>query len=106
MKRCFTVESDCLGIVERLKKIDQDYVLFYNLDRKKYELHNKNQQGDSYCLTFPFEVIDERMLDLAMKTRVENSDALFEELEKENSKREKKIASTAINAFKESLYES
>lgn len=106
MKRCFAVESDCLGIVERLKKIDRDYIILYNLDSKKYELHNKNQQGDSYCLTFPFEIIDERMLDLAMKTRVENSDVLFEELEKENSKREKQIASTAINAFKESLYES
>ena len=106
MKRCFAVESDCLGIVERLKKIDRDYIILYNLDSNNYELHNKNQQGDSYCLTFPFETIDERMIDLTLKTRVENSDALFEELDKENSKLEKQIASTALNAFKESLYES
>ena len=46
------------------------------------------------------------MIDLTLKTRVENSDALFEELDKENSKLEKQIASTALNAFKESLYES
>lgn len=106
MKRCFAVESDCLGIVERLKSVDKDYLLLFNLDSRKFELHNKSQLGDSYCLTFPFETIDERMIDLAKKTRVENSDALFEELEKENLKREKQIYSTALDTLKESLYES
>lgn len=106
MKRFFVVESDCLGIADRLRGIDKDYFLVFDLDKKHFELHNRQQAGDSFCLEFPFEEIDERMVDLTRKTRVQNSDALFEELEAENSRRQKQIVSTAINTFKERIYES
>lgn len=106
MKRCFVVESDCLGIVERLKSVEGDYFLVFDLDKGKYELHSRGQAGDSYCLTFPFETIDERMVDLTRKTRVQNSEGLFAEMEEENKRRERRVVSTTINAFKERFYES
>jgi len=106
MKRCFVVESDCLDICVRLKEIDKDYFLMFNIGKCKFELHNKSQGKDTFCLAFPFEQIDERMLDMARKTRVENCDALFEEMEKENRKCEAEILSATINAFKEKIYES
>ena len=106
MKRFFVVESDCLGVVQRLKEIDMGYFLIFDIDKKKYELHDKSQARDSYCLTFPFDEIDERMVDMARKTRVQNSDALFEEMERENKRREEQVISTAIKTFKEKLYES
>lgn len=105
MKRCFVVESDCLGIVERLKEVDKDYFLVFDLDAQKFQLHNRSQKGETYCLTFPFEKIDERMVDFARKTRVQNSDALFEEIEKENKLQMQKALSTTTNAFKEKLYD-
>lgn len=105
MKRFFVVDSDCLGIIDRLKKIDKDYYVVFDIDKKKFELHNKSQFLKTYCLTFPFETIDERMIDLTLKTRVQNSDKLFQEMEKENEKNRKNLISTTINAFKESFYD-
>lgn len=106
MKRFFVVESDCLGIAERLKEVDDQYIIVYDVDKGKFELHNRGQARDSYCLTFPFEVIDERMVDLARKTRVQNSEALFEEMERENKRQKRQVVSATINAFKEKIYES
>ncbi len=103
MKRFFVVDSDCLGIVQRLKEIDKDYFLVFDLDKKKFELHNSSQVQDTYCLTFEFEQIDERMLEQTLRTRVQNSDAFFEEMEKENDALYKQIVSTTLNTFKESL---
>ncbi len=106
MKRFFVVESDCLGIVQRLKEIDGGYFLVFDIDKKKYELHDKSQMRNSYCLTFPFDQIDERMVDMAKKTRVQNSDALFEEMERENKRRQDQVISATMKTFKEKLYES
>lgn len=106
MKRFFVVDSDCLGIVQRLKEIDKDYLLAYDIDASAFMLYCKAGQRLEHCLTFPYKQIDERMIDLTLKTRVQNSDSLFEEFERENEKLNKQIVSTAINTFKESLYES
>ena len=106
MKRFFVVDSDCLGIVQRLKDIDKDYFLTYDIDECVFMLYCKLGQKNEQCLTFPYREIDERMIDLTLKTRVQNSDSLFEEFERENEKLNKQIISTTINTFKESLYES
>ena len=106
MKRFFVVDSDCLGIVQRLKEIDKDYFLVYDISGSVYKLYSKSGLSFDHCLTFPFGCIDERMVDLALKTRVQNSDSLFEEIERENEKNNKQILSATINAFKERLYES
>jgi len=106
MKRIFVVDSDSLDIVQRLREIDKSYYLVFDVDVKKFCLYAKVGDSFDHCLTFPYEVIDERMIDLTLKTRVQNSDALFEEIEQENERLNRRIVSTTINAFKESLYES
>ena len=105
MKRFFVVDSDCLGIIERLRSIDKDYFVVFDIDKKKFELHNKSQFSNSYCLTFPFDEIDERMVCLTLKTRVQNSDKFFQEMEKENERNRKTLISTTIKAFKERFYD-
>ena len=106
MKRSFEIESDCLDIIKRIKAIDEDYFVVFNLDKKKFELHNKSQGGNTYCLTFPFDTLDERAVTLVLKTRVQNSDALFEEMQRENEKQEKDNIKKIWNDFKETLYDS
>jgi hypothetical protein len=105
MKKFLVVDSDCLDVVERLRGIDKDYFLVLNLDKNKFELHCSSQYPQTYCLTFPYEVIDERMVDMALKTRVERSDEIFKELEREEEKRKKEIAATARRTLEESLYD-
>lgn len=105
MKKLFEIESDCLEIVDRLKAIDPSYYVVRNLDTQKFELHSRDQKPFSYCLTIPFDTLDERTISLALKTRVQNSDKLFEELERENLKHQQKAAQEVLNNFKEKLYD-
>lgn len=105
-RRLFEVESDCLFIVQRLREIDESYFVMFNLDTKKFELHSHAQKKKTYCLTFPFETLDERALVLARKTRVENSDKIFEEMERQNKLLQEKAQRQILNNFKEKLYES
>ncbi len=105
MKKSFEIESDCLDIVKRLKSIDKDYFVVYNLQKQAFELHS-HAQRITYCLTFPYETLDERAIVLTLKTRVQNSDALFAEMEADNERlRQAKIAQV-FNDFKEKLYDS
>ena len=106
MKKSFEIESDCLDIIKRIKAVDEDYFVVFNMDKKKFELHNKSQGGNNYCLTFPFNILDERAVTLVLKTRVQNSDALFEEMQRENEKQEKDNIKKIWNDFKETLYDS
>ena len=104
-KKLFEIESDCLDIVRRIRSIDKDYFVMFNLDSKKFELHNHAQGKGTYCLTFPFDVLDERAVDFTKKTRVENSDALFEEMEAENRALERAKMKQILNDFEEKLYD-
>ena len=43
MNKSFEIYSDCQDIVKRLKEIDKDYFVVYNITRKTFELHNRAQ---------------------------------------------------------------
>lgn len=105
MKKSFKIESDCQDIVKRLKDIDINYFVVYNLDKQRFELHNSAQKN-SYCLTFPYESLDERAIDLALKTRVQNADIIFASLEKENKILRQKQMKQILNDFEEKIYDS
>lgn len=99
MKNTFKIESDCLDITRRLKQIDKDYFVVRNCNNGTFELHNNAQAGDSYCLTFPFDTLDERAIDFARKTSVQNSEELFKEMEKENAQLQKQAVKDILNGF-------
>lgn len=106
MKKSFEIESDALDIVSRLKSIDRDYFVMYNPERQKFEIHSHGQGRNTYCLTVPYDCLDDRTLTLVLKTRVQNSDKLFEEMERENLRWEKSVEKTILNDFEEKLYDS
>ena len=106
MKRSFEIESDCLDIVRRIKTVDQNYYIVFNLDNQKFELHNRDQGKGTYCLTFPFDCLDERAYLHVLKTRVQNSDLIFQEIEEENKLLHQKQIKQVLNDFKEKIYES
>ena len=106
MRKSFEVDSDCLDIIRRIKAIDEEYFVVFNQITNCFELHNRSQCGDSYCLTFPFDTLDERAVDFVLKTRVQNSDKLFEEMERENRELEKRQIKSTLNDFEEKMYDS
>ena len=89
------IKSDVFDIVKRLKSLNSSYRLFYNKKSKKYTLYQikNNLTPKIYCLTFPFDSIDERMIEYTLKSEVQNRKAYLEEIEKSNAlllKREQK----------------
>lgn len=106
MEKSFEIESDCLDIVKRIKSVDENYFIKFNVNAQKFELHNRDQGRRTYCLTFPFDTLDERAYLHVLRTRVQNSDALFEEIDRQNKLLEKRQMNEVLNGFKERFYES
>ncbi len=105
MNKPFEIKSDCLDIVKRLKVIDKDYFVVRSPAKKSFELHNRSQKN-SYCLTFPFDTLDERAINLTLKTRVQNADEIFQKIDKDNQKLKEKAVASVLNDFKERMYDS
>ena len=106
MQKSFEIDSDCLDIIKRIKELDKDYYVIFNIDKKVFELHNRSQAGNTYCLTIDYDCLDERAYNLVLKTRANNFDALFEEMEKENKKLVQRQTKEVLSDFEEKFYDS
>ncbi len=96
------IENDVYYISSRLKEIDREYRLRYNLRRSCYEVHCLDQK-DSYCFTVPFDQLDERTLLFALKTRRENRDKIIKEIEKNNEDVYNKQIKEQVKLLKEAI---
>ena len=106
MKKSFEIESDCLDIVKRIKAIDKDYFVMFEPEKGQFELHNHDQGRQTYCLTFPFDTLDERAVSFTLKTRVQNSYAIIAEMDEYNKRLEQNAIKEVLDDFKEKLYDS
>lgn len=91
----FEIKSDALGIIKRLKAWNKKYSVFYDIKNKKYKLYLIENEliPKRYCLTFPFNQIDERMIEYTQKSEIQNRKAYLQEIENQNAlllKREQK----------------
>jgi len=83
------IKSNVFNIPERLKEIDKSYFVLYDNISGKYEVHStENKDGNTFCLTLPFNELDSRAIEHVRKTRVENSKKLWEEMKRNNEKLE------------------
>ena len=83
----FEIKSDALGIIKRIKAWNKNYSVYYNLKNKKFMLYltETELKPKVYCLTYPFNEIDERMFDYTLKSEMQNRKAVLEEIEKSNA---------------------
>lgn len=63
------IENDLFGIANRLKSIDNDYAVFYDNRKHKFELHNMRLRP-TLQVVLPYPRLDKRALDYALKTQV------------------------------------
>ena len=103
MKKLIKIESDVYFIVQRLKEIDSSYQVFYNCLSGKFEVHSKEQAKNSFCFQVPYDVLDSRVVDYAVKTRSQNRDKLIKEIEKNNLLVYEKKLKENVNILKEIL---
>lgn len=82
------LNSDALGIVDRIKQINSNYRVYYNIKTKKYMLYlfENTFKPEVYCLTYPFDSIDERMIEHTLKSEIQNRKAVLKEIEDQNAR--------------------
>ena len=76
---------DMFNISKRIRNIDRNYYVVFNISKQKFEVHNSSQIGSSYCLTIPYDKLDERTLKLVLKTKSANIEEILEKIENDNN---------------------
>ena len=76
---------DMFNISKRIRNIDRNYYVVFNISKQKFEVHNSSQIGSSYCVTIPYEKLDERTLKFVLKTKSANIDEILEKIENDNN---------------------
>lgn len=79
------IERDVHDIAARLREIDAEYTLHYDMAKGRFELHGKD---DALMTVFPYDRMDVRMVEYARKTRRERAVRLLEEIESANARAE------------------
>ena len=81
------IDSDALGIIERIKELNSNYEIYYNLKQKKFMLYlfENKFKSPEYCLTYPFGLMDERMIEYTLKSEIQNREKILKEIEDSNA---------------------
>ena len=87
------IESDVFDVSKRIKEIDENYFIMFNLNNNKYELHCTSQPN-TYCFSYPYEDLDERFIDMIYKTNIVNIDNIIEQIDNNNAKIENNVNSS------------
>lgn len=104
------VETDMHDIARRLREYDPTYFILRSKTDGRYEIHNTENIGSTYCMVIPWPVLDERTLDLVRKTDTHRIGVKIRqrEIEEEERKaeeaREKELKTAASNMAQETHY--
>ena len=99
------IKNDVYNISKRIKDIDKNYFIVFNTLNNNFEIHNSCQPGGSYCLTLPYQFLDERTLNYVLETKSENIDRIVSKLEMENKLNESAELKRTLNQFDQVLEE-
>lgn len=79
------VTNDLFDIAWRLTAVKDSYLLYYNRDSNRYEVHDGAKLGNTLQFVVPYDELDARTVDYARYSRVENAAAIFADVEKHNA---------------------
>ena len=83
------IKKDLFDISKRIKKINKNIKIKYDLNKRKYELFINDEK--KVFLTIPYQELDERTLIYLSKHLKTSNEKILEEIELENHKRENQI---------------
>ena len=97
------IKDDVFCIVRRIKDENEDYVVFYNVEKSCFELYSKTALGKTYELNLG-KVLDCRCLKKIRESRIDNLILILKQIEennkKLNSQNVNKVKEESINKFK------
>lgn len=73
------VRSDVFDIADRIKEVDERYRLFYNRDKRRFEVHLNGEKDIAVTWTDP---LDQRLVTKLRETHVRRREALIREIER------------------------
>lgn len=82
------IESDVFDIVERIKSIDENYVLMYDTDTRNLEVHNLAQLN-SYCFCVKNSQISSEIIEEIFMSNIVFIDKIIDDIDNNNLKIEK-----------------
>ncbi|MCH5160052.1 MAG: hypothetical protein J1F66_04300 [Clostridiales bacterium] len=87
------ITDDLFDIAARLRTVKESYVVYYNTEKERFEVHDKRG-----CLEFvvPYDELDARTVEYARYSRVENAKRIFADVEEYNNRLEKTQAQKTI----------
>ncbi|MBQ2805176.1 MAG: hypothetical protein IJD18_04510 [Clostridia bacterium] len=91
------IKNDLFDIANRLKSIDEGYVVYFNKETEKYEVHNTKQRGNTLAFVVPYNQLDVRTIAYARYCRVERAKEVLRQMELHNLKLEQQKASEIKN---------
>lgn len=103
MKRKIT--QDVYNIANRIKDIDSGYFIVYDTLCGHFEVHNRFQYDTTYCITLPYDTLDERTLQYVYKTMSTNIENIIEDIDNHNLRCENAEKSCVLSRFNESIEE-
>lgn len=78
--------TDLFDIVKKIKSIDSFYRVFRNIKKHRFEVYYKRGLNLNLELILPYDNLDYRAINLIFKSKVENADELFKEVDSHNDK--------------------
>ena len=87
------INDDLFDIAARLKSVKSSYVVYYNTQLRRYEVYD----DDKFAFIVPYDELDSRTIDYALKTSVQNADKLFAEVERHNDALAKNTIKSIVN---------
>ncbi len=95
--------SDVFNISKRIKNIEKSYYVVFDTSTSKFEIHSSSQIGSSYCLTVPYDCLDERTLKFVRSTQTKNLEEILEKLDNDNKLLESAEKSRAFSYVEDAL---
>ena len=84
------VGEDVFDVARRIGEIDDGYFVAYSYEKKRFEVHNRHQRGQTLSLVVPYPRLDCRTVELVRYTRTERAAKIAEDIAKANRLAEKK----------------
>ena len=75
------IKTDLFDIADRIREVDAEYRLFYNLDRARYEVHKRGELAVTWQ-----EPLSAALVTKLRETHVRRRNELLSEIEKQEEK--------------------
>ncbi len=99
----FVIRHDVYEIAKRIKDIDRYYFIVYDTSKSCYEIHNSSQIDSTYCLSVPYQNLDDRTLKYVRETSSANIEKILEKIEKENKLIENAQTRSVLSELNQSI---